>query len=394
MKASTQSLLLDAFFEGGRMFVGAVSAVYLLQKGISLTDLALLKSIQAIVVVFGELPTGLLADKYGRKVSLFCSLLLLICGFTFFILGESFIIFTLAEILTAMALCFWSGAFEALSIQNIEHSDKRPDLSRFFHLNHSINQGAVLLCGLLGGFLAATDLRLPYIMGVLFFFIAIFLLFRIPEYINSSSRVAKNTKLSHHNLMKYYFMFIGVQFLIQPLLHYWQPFFTETHSTNTKLLGTIFFLYSATTSVFSFLSCKLEVYIGKPNFKKAGMYFSLFSIGLILMAIIPGLEFKVFLFCITHGFLSLGRIQLSTLLNSVLENKNRASNLSFLNLISRIGMLASTLGIIPLILNNPSTELISLYLIYGMIGLMIVMLTVFFRKLSYNITRLSLGDVA
>jgi hypothetical protein len=58
-------LTLDALFEGGRMFVGAISAAYLTTRGLTLAEIASLKSLQAIIFLSCEFPTGLFADIAG-----------------------------------------------------------------------------------------------------------------------------------------------------------------------------------------------------------------------------------------------------------------------------------------------------------------------------------------
>jgi MFS family permease len=154
-------LLIDGLFEGGRMFTGATSVAYLLQSGLSLKNIALLKSIQALVVIVAELPTGIMADALGRRLSLFLSIILSIIGFSLFFLGTHLNTFIIAEVLTALALCLWSGAFEAFAIDKVNLSDKTMD--EFFHKNSTINSSLVLIFGLLGGWLGAHGLNWPYL---------------------------------------------------------------------------------------------------------------------------------------------------------------------------------------------------------------------------------------
>src|SRR5437868_12342695 len=88
-----QMLLTDALFEGGRMFVGATSVTYLLHSGLSLSQIAFLKSVQAMTVLLGEVPTGVLADSIGRKKSLLTAALCAMLGFALYFFGNEFNIF-------------------------------------------------------------------------------------------------------------------------------------------------------------------------------------------------------------------------------------------------------------------------------------------------------------
>jgi MFS family permease len=82
-------LVVDALFEGGRMFVGATSVAYLLHSGLGLDDIAFLKTVQALVLILGEVPTGVLADSIGRKRSLVLAVLFGIAGFFLFFVGKA-----------------------------------------------------------------------------------------------------------------------------------------------------------------------------------------------------------------------------------------------------------------------------------------------------------------
>src|SRR5262249_20650174 len=140
-------LLLDALFEGGRMFVGATSVAYLLSAGISLGQIASLKTIRAIVVLFGDLPTGALADTLGRRWSLALSTAIGGLGFTLYRAGSTWPVYVLAEALTALSLCFWSGAFEAYAIDQGALDSNPGLLDKFFHLNQALNSLAVMTFG-------------------------------------------------------------------------------------------------------------------------------------------------------------------------------------------------------------------------------------------------------
>src|SRR5688572_2369293 len=126
-------LVIDGLFEGGRMFVGATSVTYLLSVGVSFQELAALKSIQAFVLIFGEVPTGILADSFGRKQSLVLSGICAILGFLTFYFSSSFVYFGVAETLTALSLCFWSGAYESCAIDTAKLDHVEGSLNRFFH---------------------------------------------------------------------------------------------------------------------------------------------------------------------------------------------------------------------------------------------------------------------
>lgn len=68
-------LLLDTFFQGGRNLFGAIFVPYLISRGIDLADVAILKLLQSMLMLFFEFPTGFIADHWGRKRCLVLSTL-------------------------------------------------------------------------------------------------------------------------------------------------------------------------------------------------------------------------------------------------------------------------------------------------------------------------------
>lgn len=358
-------LLVDGLFEGGRMFAGATSVTYLLQSGLSLKNIALLKSVQAIVVIIAELPTGILADALGRRLSLIVSIILSIIGFSLFFLGSHLNTFILAEVLTALALCLWSGAFEAFAIDKAHLTDKTID--EFFHINSTINSLLVLIFGLLGGWLGSHGLNWPYLGAIIaFIFLLLTLLNISKDSINNINLFSenqcwlKNTKyaLKHQfhqhiklllskelfkkGILVFILLQICIQFLIQPLLHYWQPFFSNLDSKiGPTELGYIFAAYSGTSVIFGIVASFLTQ---KHWFRTTTLTWVLFmisSIVFIYLSTQPNLLLSLFLFAILQGLISMARTSLSARMNSKISNESRASVLSFISLISRLGMIMS-----------------------------------------------------
>lgn len=62
--------IIGLLFSSSRMLIGATSAVYLLSKGITASDIGIMKSVQAMLLMLIEFPLGLLADHKGRRICL------------------------------------------------------------------------------------------------------------------------------------------------------------------------------------------------------------------------------------------------------------------------------------------------------------------------------------
>lgn len=275
-------LLIDGLYEGGRMFVGATSVTYLLNSGLTLSNIAFLKSVQAIVLIIAELPTGIFADALGRRLSLFFSTILSIIGFGFYFMGSNLSSFVIAESLTALSLCFWSGAYESFAIDNANLNGS--SLDEFFHMNSSINSALVLIFGLIGGWLGSKGLQWPYLGAIISFGFLLLILFNFKNdkeinfdsnnsfkswiknslnslinQFNEYIKIILSKEIINSGLFGFIFVQILIQFLIQPILHYWQPYFSTLNSKiGTNELGYIFALYCGASVISGSLASALS----------------------------------------------------------------------------------------------------------------------------------------
>ena len=87
-----------------------VGALYLQSRGLSLLQINSIWSIIVGTIFFAEVPTGVIADKIGRKRSVVVALLLQFFGEFFFLFATSYFAFVLISILAGIGYSFLSGA--------------------------------------------------------------------------------------------------------------------------------------------------------------------------------------------------------------------------------------------------------------------------------------------
>ncbi len=358
------------------MAVGAISVVYLLSTGLSMDKIAYLKIVQSIVLLFGELPTGLFADSYGSRKSLVAGALCSIVGLLIYVFFSGFGAFCIAETLTALSLCFWSGAYEAFSIDlaNLEGSKGRMD--RFFHQNQSTNNLSVLILGWVGGLLASKNLHFAFFLATILIGLSFLLIYSSPEHKVISHDSASVTggspktwfkrigqQLSETNhiglknplLLPFFMANILIQFSIQPLLHYWQPAFQEViGKTSPAVLGNIFAAYCGLSALVSIGFSQLTRHTWARSPITTIFLFLIFSIFYYLFAesrsFVPALIFFTFL----QGFLTLARTSMGIRVNEVIPSQYRAAILSSISLVSRIGMMIALFTIGRFLRNDAS----------------------------------------
>lgn len=118
--------------------------------GLNLTQVMLLQSIFTFGVFLFEVPTGVVADKYGRRTSLIWGSIFGILGFTLYVLTSNLLLFVASELVLALALTFRSGANEALLYESLP--DKSKAQSAFARLE-IISMLGIMLGPFLGSWL-------------------------------------------------------------------------------------------------------------------------------------------------------------------------------------------------------------------------------------------------
>jgi MFS family permease len=346
------------------MGIGATTVIYMLNCGISLADVALIKIVQAVVIFFAEVPTGIIADRWGRKLSMQLACISAVFGFLSFVLIPNFLGFTIAEIFNALTISFWSGAFESLAVDNTKADKKEPGFIQYFF--HKINKYAalaVMIAGLVGGLLGDIDLVYPFYLSTFLMLLSlIFISIQIPELKAKTVTTVKTKKLtnklnlfckhikndtlnafrfsfSSETIKKYFIIQVAIQFAMQPVLQYWQPYFEETSEIVTaKTLGAIFFCYVLVQSMSSWLLSTLY----KRNLVTAQSVTTFTSsiscLAFLTLSISQYLSLSIIAFFVLQASISSYRNNIAASFNKYIDAKQRSAVLSAVSFISRSGM--------------------------------------------------------
>lgn len=112
------------------LIIGPILVPFMLFKGLSYSQIMLLQSISAISVFLFEVPTGAIADKFSRKLSLAISGILCGIGLLIYIIFKSFYIFAIAEIVFGMGMTFSSGADSAILYESLVKLDRKKEYQK------------------------------------------------------------------------------------------------------------------------------------------------------------------------------------------------------------------------------------------------------------------------
>lgn len=318
-----------------------VYVFYFRHYDISLFQVALLAAVFEATIIIFEIPTGLFADRFGRKLSTFTGFILFALSALIFMSYRNFAGFLVAEIIFGLAETFISGALEALAVDSLDQREKDARLPRLF-ANRTVFKTSALLIGMIsGGLLASWILQALFVPVMIIAGIGSLISLSLAEAGRRSSGSSDKVK-PRASLPKAIFrngavtalFAIGLfsNFVYEPADQFWQVLFSEVKNIDASFFGfitAIGLILVVTVARFSEkLYDHLALYLSGC--------FVLTGIALFVAAgsgIYPAITGIVIYFALKE----LIRPAISTHLNRIFESANRATFLSGYNLTCSIG---------------------------------------------------------
>lgn len=148
--SNINKIVLITFFQRFHLYVHAY-ALLLLGRGLTLAQIGLIESIVIGTIFLMEAPTGVLADRVGRKWSIFASTFLLMSAEFIFIFARGFEWYVLIALLTGTGFAFASGAMEAMIYDSLPEEGREDAMKRAMGRVNSFAQIAFVIAPVLGG---------------------------------------------------------------------------------------------------------------------------------------------------------------------------------------------------------------------------------------------------
>ena len=150
-------------------FIWGVNTLFLLSAGLSNTEAFTANAFFTVGQVIFEIPTGVVADVRGRRFSFMLgSATLLVSTLLYLLMWQiqaPFIGWALSSMLLGLGFTFFSGATEAWLVDALAATGHQGDLEAVFGRAMIVGGAAMLVGSVSGGFVAqATNLGVPYII--------------------------------------------------------------------------------------------------------------------------------------------------------------------------------------------------------------------------------------
>ena len=159
--------------------IWGVNTLFLLDAGLGFFQVFIANGAYSLGTVLFEVPTGVVADTLGRRVSFLLSVTVLAASTFLYVglaqVGAGVIAFSLASIVMALGFTFYSGAMEAWLVDALKATGYQGLLDRVIARGQQVTGAAMLVGTVGGGLLGQIDLSIPYLVrsGLL---VAVFLL--------------------------------------------------------------------------------------------------------------------------------------------------------------------------------------------------------------------------
>nr|WP_319266518.1 MFS transporter [uncultured Draconibacterium sp.] len=311
-------------------------------NNMGMQEIFVLKAIYSIAIVGMEIPSGWMADVWGRKKTLVLGSILGSLGFLIYSFSYGFWAFVVAEVILGIGHSFVSGADSAMLYDSLK-ADKRTDkYVREEGRITSVGNFSEAIAGVVGGLLAAISLRTPFYFQFAVAAIAIPAALTMiepkihsTEHIHSVKKMVqniRNTFVTNHNLRVAILLSSVTGTATLTFAWFVQPFF-KAIDLPVELFGVFWTALNLTVGISTVFAYKVEEFLGRRwsillviALLSAGYVFSGISISYW------GLGF-LFLFYLVRG---LATPIFKNYINQYTNSEVRATMLSVRNFIIRI----------------------------------------------------------
>ena len=176
---------------------GSILTLFYLEKGVTLAQFMILMGFMNTAIVLFEIPTGIVADKSGRKLSVLIGVVLMSIGLGAVLFIDHFAVLCIAFALMGIGMSFTSGADTALFYDSIKAEGREDDADRLLGSSWATHTGAMVAGSLLATpLIARFGVNAPYEIAAALFplMVIILALFVEPPMAGDSEEQNRNER--------------------------------------------------------------------------------------------------------------------------------------------------------------------------------------------------------
>ncbi len=391
---NTKKLAIVTFFSN-LYFYNHIGTLYQQTRGLSLLQVNSIWAIIVGTIFLAEVPTGVIADKIGRKWSIVTALFLQTLGEVFYLFAKDYFTFIFIAILAGIGYAFLSGANEALVYDSLPEGDRDTEMKKSMGLIGSSYHLAFFVAPLIGGLIVSQLILTKFLTVIFLTACSVGIAFLISFSLQEPQNCYKHSEDSPLTIFKEGFaeiknsqrlkwlMSIAVltSTFSNSLINLYQPYFAES-SVPTFWIGASLSL----GGLFAFLLQKyaylIEQKLGKVGFFVLSIWPGIMYL-LLAMASLPVLLIPIFV--VAYASMEARNPLLASYKNEQINSKNRATVLSLFNM---LGMLY--VALMSLVFGRIADT--SIPIAFISIGLLIVLFAIVLRTDKVAVLGVETGE--
>ena len=359
-----------AAYDNIRMLIGAIGALYFINSGLTLTDLAIFQMAFSITVIIGEFPLGVLSDKYGHKKITLMAIILSAIYYLMCLFVKYPIVLIVAYVIYGIALALVSGALEAwyIGLVNEAYPNNTEKINYYSHYLSEIRAFGNIFSGAIGAIISFffDDFSIVFILSSVLMMVLFIWMLKLPEgrMVELSEDRIEFKKLLRHCFS---YMFVGIKnrlYLFSsvffgaaliPIYHYWQPFFGDLYNIEsivekssgqalTVVCGAVFSIYSLLKMITN--RCVRKKLLSILSCNQIVLYSAIISsLFLAVFCFTSNIILAIIVFAIIHSSISVSQTAINSEFYKLLDKNSFATTISFVSLMTRVTNTIFLLGI-------------------------------------------------
>jgi MFS family permease len=172
--------------------------LFYIQSGLGFFEIGILLSVRTVAINIIEIPSGAIADLYGRKSAMIISLTSYIISFIVFFMSRGIAGFTTANILFGIGEGFRSGTHKAIIFDWLRINSRLSEKTRIYGYTRSWSKIGSSLSVILSVIIVISmkDYRWIFILSVIPYLAGLINIITYPSYLNKPYNTGKTSLLS------------------------------------------------------------------------------------------------------------------------------------------------------------------------------------------------------
>jgi len=358
-------LVISGLFTLSASLIWGINTLFLLDAGLTIFEVFIANAAFTAAMALFEVPTGVVADTRGRRISFLLSEATIAIGTLAYVgvaaIDGGLLLFCLAGVILGLGYTFYSGAVEAWVVDALKSTGYQDELDRVFARASIVSSVAMLVGTVGGGLLGQLDLSIPYIVRSGLVLMALGVGFRIMHDIGFTPRtmqlrgiVGEMRKVARAGIT-YGWRKPSVRLLVMHSFimysffmwawYAWQPYFLELYGRNAIWLsGLIAALFALAGIVGNVLVSRLV----KPGRRRTTILLgaaAAFSATMVLTGAIQSFWVAVSAFLLGAVAEGVTMPVRQTYLHNSIPTSERATLVSFDALVGSLGSVGGQTGL-------------------------------------------------